>query len=325
MDIEKIHQDLGFKSAIYHYNPDYEIKFRISLPREYGLLPELIEIEGLRKMKYGDIFDYFEELLDLDIRYLNGLSIRMRPSMMCDYCSQLTGYIRYQCTDCWRDMCLTCYSEKSKEDAKKNNSRNYHLREKELKLCQESHNLKRLYDNYNPICSQCQNKIEENFLVMSKFASDCSRESQRFNLCLDCLKTSEGGILAKEKNLKILELKILPNCDQSGFGSLLDWVPIYESDHDDEASNIFLLYNINKMSPDYGKIACCTKDDHGRIGYYQLPEPYSRLGQNVKELIEKHLMESLKVRDEIPDSWDAFYCGPLQLAMNELGMMIHYG
>jgi RNA polymerase-binding transcription factor DksA len=303
LNIERLYQKLDYNSTVlYHFDEDNEILFKIALPNKYGVLPNVEEIEGLDKVVYGDIFDYFEELKNLDIRYLNGIPTRIRRTYSgnCNNCGKNIGSLRYYSFKLLVDLCYDCYDEKKLES-----------------------NWVQMYDTFEVQCSMCRKEINENVLNPFKIASNCLDYFDRYNLCQNCLKTAKGEEMIKEKGLRMVEYKV--KIDQSRFGSLLDWVPIYKSNHDDEAHNMFVLYNINKESLDYDKLSCCSMDDHGRMGYYQFPEPYDRLGDSFKELIQKQLMRYYKVKDNFDkNGLEIYYSGPLQLAMAELGMMIHY-
>jgi hypothetical protein len=58
--------------------------------------------------------------------------------------------------------------------------------------------------------------------------------------------------------------------DMAGYGSLLDWIPLYE-----EPETYYQLYiNRNANSPLRGRYAMSTVDDHGRWNYEMLPEDW---------------------------------------------------
>jgi len=326
MDFKKLYQEIGFGDGIYHFSEEENYHIIISLANEYSSLPDLGEIEGLKKVSDEIRHEYFESLHDDDMRItlLNGISTEeCYPCIACDYCRQLIGSLRYYCRDCWKDMCVICYSERSEEDALKNGAKNYHLRKESLQKCQKEHELKWMCDSSAMICDVCSKEIKENVLKETSFAtnSDLKDDYQRQDVCSECLDTIKGQEFVKENKLTTRKVKIRYNCDQSGFGSMLDWVPIYQSR--DEYN--FVFYNINKSSPHYSTLSCSAEDDHGRMGYYQLPEPYSKLGDSFKSLIAKQIKANLQVKDESESGWEIYYNGVLQLAMDEMGMQVHYG
>lgn len=326
MDFKKMYEEIGFTGGIYHYDDDEEYHIIISLAPEYGSLPILDDIEGLSIVNEDSIRNYFVSLRedDLRIKCLNGIPTSNVTGFNCDYCHQFIGTLRYHCQDCWKDMCTLCYSERSDEDALKNGAKNYHLRKDSIEKCHNEHHLNWMVDYDYVCCDICSKDIKENVLRDANFATngDLKYDYDRKDVCEDCMNTVKGQELIKEHNLSIRKIKFKNNCDQSGFGSMLDWVPIYQSNS--EAYN-FIYYNINKNSPNYSTLACSAEDNHGRLGYYQLPSPYSKLGDSLKGLIQKHVPEYLKIKDTNENSWELFYNSPLNLAMNELGMLVHFG
>jgi len=303
INIERLYYKLGYDSKVlYHCDEDSEIYFKIALPKRCGILPELEDIEGLEKITYDDLFDYFEELKDLDIRYLNGIStkIMMTHIGQCYYCDKDIGSRRYYSFNRFVDVCYECYDEKKDED-----------------------DWVEMYDTFEIKCSMCQKMIKENILLPFKIASNCLDYYNCYNMCQECMKSEKGVETIKEKNLRVIDYKI--KNDQNRFGSLLDWAPIYKSVHDDRVYNMFVLYNINIESVDYGKLGCCVMDNEGRMGYYQFPEPYNKLGDVFVNLVQKQLIRYYKIKDKFgEDSLENYYSGPLQLAMSELGMKIYF-
>jgi hypothetical protein len=319
INIERLYKVLDYQSTVlYHFDEDNEICFGIALPKRYGILPILEDIDGLDKTAYDDMFDYFEELKDLNIRYLNGIStqIRMTPCVDCYYCDKVIGALRYFSFNSFIDMCHDCYDQKKWVNASENPLENASENASE-------NNWVEMYDTFEIQCSMCRNQINENVLKPFKIASNCLDYYNRYNLCQVCLETVKGKEIINEKGLRLVNYHI--KMDQFRFGSLLDWVPIYKSTHHENAYNMFVLYNINIDSNDYGKLGCCSVDTDGRMGYYKFPEPYDKLGDLFKELIQKQLARHYKIKDKFgEDGLENYYSSPLQLAMSELGMKIYF-
>ena len=89
----------------------------------------------------------------------------------------------------------------------------------------------------------------------------------------------------------------------------------------DDMVYMVILYNCNKDSPNYQKLALSAVDDHGRTGIYQIRafHTFEDLKKEVEPLYEEMLKGSIK------GGWEAYYNNSIMLLMDKLGMKYHFG
>lgn len=106
--------------------------------------------------------------------------------------------------------------------------------------------------------------------------------------------------------------------DQTNFGSLLDWIPIYE-----DIDGNMILQNLNIDSKFLYKYATVSFDDHGRFGIYVLPEEnINDILLKLKNYEEKRLIVISKFGK---NSWENFNAMPIKQLMIEHNFDVYYG
>ena len=237
-------------------------------------------------------------------------------------------------------MCMLCYSETDETKAKENGAKNYEERREKLEKCRDHQLVKRnnLWNMNRSFCCDATTleTADKCHGVSPEFILDKHRYSninginlsehvtwadvEVKDICIFCAKTEHGQQFIKDNNLELIDN--LGTSDLSGFGSMLDWIPILQSEEGD-----FVLYCANSDNPEYKHITFVSCDDHGRIGFYSCVDEF-----NADKLIEELKNHQSKLEDFIKNEkngkmigWDVYYNEPIKQAMTERGMEIHFG
>lgn len=283
----------------------------VTMPNKYSELPDLPGlhvVDYLKKYTHEELCDYFDCIFDgyAEITVINDIFLDSSfCCYSCEFCHDKIqdGSKYYYCTECYIDICDLCYHE-----ADKISDKNYDT---------TKHNLcfRELYPVF--CCNICSNEMR--FLLMDDFKHEqmysnydelkniCS------NVCVNCAETKKGKELIENDKLKLVSYLSYQLCDQANFGSMLDWIPIFQGI--EEAHTILL--NCNPDSKYHSRLALLAGDDHGRTGYYVLQESIS-LADLLIDLEKLHNEAECK-------TLDGFYNHPIKLYMRSLGMQIHYG
>lgn len=140
--------------------------------------------------------------------------------------------------------------------------------------------------------------------VKSKAVSVYKTETTYYYACKDCNAslTPRDNVCPYYKGI-VRDIATKNEKTNFGFGSILDWVPIYR---DDEYNAI--LYNVNKESDKFDTLGLMIVDNHGRLGYFSINISLNKL---LKTLLKYH--EKIKAKEEKSGnkSWDTaiyYYC-----------------
>jgi hypothetical protein len=248
---------------------DEGARLNVAIPRNYdNSLPIFDPIDGYNTCTMANNYDHFASLLDNEIRVsvVDGEHLTEMSQLYryCDYCGtniDTKGYPIRSCSECKKSMCSLCWEEKTEEIAEKNGAKNWSSRKDELLTC-FSHQDKISVTQELPVnCDICE-KSSKN--ISGKW--HCNR-GQNKDVCLSCFYSQRGQAFLSSIEGKWTETEYKQEPIMHTFGSMLDWVVLLE----DEDEYDYLLYNINKDSPNYHKIALVAIDNHGRQGFYIVP------------------------------------------------------
>jgi hypothetical protein len=139
----------------------------------------------------------------------------------------------------------------------------WHTRKDLLDECRD-HGLIRITHTVDRECDVCHSAIVDNTW----------RRSEDIDVCNRCQPSPEMANL----NFTVVKRGI-SRFDASGFGSILDWIPIAQ-DRDKYDGYGMVLVCMNITSPNYLHIAVSHGDDHGRGGYIDM-------GLEWKEFVKK--------------------------------------
>ena len=251
-------------------------------PAEKADLPALREVEGFKMMTDQDRENYFEDLQEGKkvIQILEGMPLPNESysypyCIFCDYCqASIFSPSGWQyCGTCHRDMCRWCHWELL-NDRGTEGSVNYEKRKDKINGCRD-HPLQRRQipceDEFS--CNECGEDAE-----LPRYSNYETEEGNCTDVCMNCSKTEEGKKLIEEKNLVLVNRPPHP-WQQTDFGSLKDWAPLYQ-DQDDS----MVLFNWNRQSPHFQKLALFQCDEHKLICY----KIESSLDQLLPELEQFH-------------------------------------
>lgn len=260
----------------------------------YNTMPE---IQGLKKLSKQESLLFFSDILNdhRRISLVNGICNDLwQHGVYCDYCKvEILCDYRY-CYCCHTDMCNLCFSETSEEIALQNGAKNFAKRKEILDKCRaHSHRLK---VRKNPEFCECD-KCEQLILEEEWWGNE------KEDFCKSCFKDFDSSDVS---------LKSHETVNNNQFGSMLDWLRIYE----DEDWNSILL-NGNKDSQFYGNVALSSIDDHGREGFFTIPMTLDETLSKIKDLELG--------KDEELTGWDEFYNAPIKKILVSFNCQIHYG
>lgn len=249
-------------------------------PARYDATP-LADVESapfLEPMPPEDVEKHWRSILDGDMRVacLNGIVIHDdgMSAIYCDYCRTRcagTDYCRprfehyYICATCGMDMCALCYEEKSEAIALANGAKNWRMREEKLNACR-AHGLKHVTEMGFSICDICGEPIAEGRWRRCVVSED---PLETVDLCSACEPTAAS---ARAMDFEHHARGGLFRCDASGFGSMLDWIPVAaDAGHGDASHGAgIVLLNLNPDSPSFRHVALAVADDHGRTGFFDM-------------------------------------------------------
>lgn len=206
--------------------------------------PTIKSIDGLfidnhkehKLLSNEDIISYFLEIFDDNvlIAYLNGVYPGKSGIIRCDICRKETIKLHekyFYCFGCCTNICEGCFGNSLKCGGCEDNYGNIYKIQKRENISAR-------------ICDFCAKII-----IPDRFYSvGCE------NYCGKCVKidniSAEPGDYACP-------------ADYSGFGSILDYIPIISDSEDD-----YVLINVNLESEFYGKICLMSTDSEGSSGYH---------------------------------------------------------
>jgi len=305
-----------------------QILVDVTIPEAYDEeLPEFGNIPGHTKQTWDDINKYFLGLLEDSYRIvnINGKSTLLEENWLkCDYCNASEQLWMRHCDECDKNMCNLCWEEKNEEIAIRNGAQNWFDRKDALLACfqheKEGKFSTRESDTVNVYCDICNantfNAENENIVKLGEWF--CNRKDEK-DLCLECSITEEGKkMIAQDESWKKCVIGENNLCALfTGFGSLLEWVPILV----DAEEHHMMIYNIVPGSKNYHRTALVAVDDHGRLGYHmvdgELEEIVTKLNENIPNYRE------VKVRYGC--SWATHYNAPISHFMSQQGWEIYFG
>lgn len=293
----------------------------VTVPESYAPLPNLEDLPGHNTCGLKEVENYFTSLLTGEFR-INAINVHYDDEVYnCDYCGADRGVCYYWCNECKLSMCLLCHSETSEAIALQNGAKNYHTRKDKLDKC---HNhgcgvLEKIYDiDFGIICDLCRGKIKGSYFYTT--FNTIHNPNNLFttkDVCSRCYDTNQKNAQLYVTNHGLCKIGISPfSRSHMYFGSLLDWIPLYE---DRENSSIVLM-NLNPKSINFQKIALCSVDDHSRMGWFISNSDLATIVELIKELQPKF---EAKFKDE--RSWEKHYSVPIKKIMKREGFPIHYG
>lgn len=294
IDFDKLKQDLisfGFKESV---NPVYLVSktdntcIEATIPNNYGEMPQLLTTNNnyFKTTSHDVILMFYQGItMHLNFKTINGHKpfINNTKKQNCCYCSitiqnnkkyikyncaKLSDSSYYYCLDCLKPMCPLCHSETDIYSAFRNktNLKKFEKRVKFTSNCIDNHNMTYIpAKSINTIrqCDICSDKIEtfnsqiSDSLQIYSFTKNTlqwyTNLENDFDMCMTCSLLESSKKIINDNKLEITTYK--PVCDSLKFGSILDWIPIYVSIQCD-----FILYNLNKDSPYYKKLAYCSND-----------------------------------------------------------------
>lgn len=141
------------------------------------------------------------------------------------------------------------------------------------------------------------------------------------DLCMECTQKAPHRIA--EWNLTLCKVDVAQQAraleQESQFGQLFDWAPLYMGT-DDECGSYIMICG-NPASSLYGRFALVTDDDHGRIGIGTCTADTTLL-QLLAEYAEFNRDRPVSA---VGEGWGAFYSMPIKRMMKKRQMQIHYG
>jgi hypothetical protein len=299
---------IGFKESeheLYLIDKDNNKCILANIPREYGEYPKIIPINGpsfFRTVDLDVIIMYFQGIImDSQIKHIDGIPPFIEFSgTRCTHCKtyinkdnfldnafkdakKCNSNSFYYCKDCLTAMCPMCHEETNVEIAFKNkaNLAKFYKRLPQVLKCIKQHRMiympstSMVSGYYCDVCNEIINiyhgfNTEDSNISLYSFGKNRIQWYQNrntdFDMCMNCADKPEHQPKIKENNLEVIPF--IPIMAHIGFGSILDWLPIYVSN-----SGEFVLCNMNKESEHYQKIAYCMNNDGYQI--YTLDDRYN--------------------------------------------------
>jgi hypothetical protein len=262
----------------------------VEMPYNYDkCIPEIKIDDNYRYCNNNDNFKYFKDLSEkkIKIAVINDINLTETSRILkkCSYCLCIVsnnGFpIRY-CKQCKKNMCKLCYDEKSEEIALDNGSKNWNMRKDDLKRCFDHVDELNIAHNLPVNCDLCGEKSKDCFGRWY-----CNRSTDK-DICPVCFYTDSGQIFIKSERETWEGILYRDEYKNPNFGSMLNWVLLIDSD------NGYVLYNINKDSVHYHKIALATIDNYDRHGIFITDYNLEELENTLKnEKSIKYLLECL--------------------------------
>lgn len=208
----------------------------------------------------------------------------------CDYCKcKVVGEEDhfgdfYYCDCCAKDMCKLCFSERSEDDAERNNAKNYAARKEALQKCflQHPQHLKGRCVPTQFMCDCCYAELYEPHFW---YSGEWGKDIKLVDLCDKCWKKSETvevkcpidrlapvGTAERAAQLRVkhkiveseeprLTLKRLQNL-YPFFPSIVDWIPIaQDGEEEEEGGGSYLIANGNPDSALFGRVGFLLRDE----------------------------------------------------------------
>lgn len=249
--------------------------------------------------------DWRESLIEDDeinelIYRVNGAHLANDHLMpFCDYCHTdcVVPYNMY-CNTCHEDMCSICYTKKERVRLSGNGT-------KVPEICRDCHPMTR----YEPSLKEAKCDVCKRRISPKKIHLSYSNRTKDRDVCGKCADTDTGRQFISKHKL----VRTIPYYDQTGLGSLLDWVCILEGS-DSMTYGDMILYNVNIDSPSHGMFACSTVDSHGRRLIFTFPPEY----QDIDKIHSALVNDKKSIQCDV----DEFYTGPLKVLMSSLNMPV---
>ena len=237
---------------------NFKLPSRLSWPSDESIY---LPITGQYKLlTISDINTYFEDCENGRIEWIWGLVTEgdIRYESSCTYCftdllshHNKTHNYYYFCNDCQKDMCKLCYEATNTTE------------NEDIVECLKNHHLyqRRHFNDIGPFrftCDKCDLDIPPHEPRYTNFNRVDMFQDNTLDYCRSCGERVDVDITN-------LELIIPPRSriDVTGFGSILDWIPLIES-----SEFYSMLVNMNPDATYYGRIALLVSDNHGRMGYH---------------------------------------------------------
>lgn len=241
-------------------------------------------------------------------------------------------------------MCKCCFTKRAIPDSVKG----YHIRKERLYKCLGVNKLvKLLTENCALVCDMCHHNLYGDIYTNSNDGDsndEDSNDDNRYDICMDCAIKSPIVIIEKH-----LQKKSVGGGNEMyellGFGNLADWIPIYTTVYPSkeelfdyitteqfeivgfkyepsvyESGCKYILYNVNKDSANYQKLAITAFDDHGRNGFYKITSVSTLL-----ELKEDIVKCYSKVMCEAVVNEETEYNNLISIYMVAMGFKSHFG
>lgn len=108
--------------------------------------------------------------------------------------------------------------------------------------------------------------------------------------------------------------------DSADFDNLIEDVKKRKYDEDRHGMNIY--YNINRSSKHYKTLSISSYDDHGRMGIYQITKfnTLEELKKNIEPFYYDMAMSAIS-----DQGWGSYYTNSINLLMDDMDMMYHFG
>ena len=204
-------------------------------------------------------------------------------------------------------MCELCYKEYRNEADISATTRGA-KRQKDIVMCRETHHLLER-DRFDLIglkfyCDSCRTDINYNEPRYTNYIEMHQINAHSIDYCRACSEaiTEAGERVVDVTGLKYLErLPASKRCrmDVTGFGSILDWIPVIHHVDEYEYDKVYadVLLNMNPDSPLYGRIGLCAFYENMYV-YYVLNQ---KLADNGVVLLQEMLFKSDKCEKKASD------------------------
>lgn len=260
---------------------EYQSPINVKFPENLSLeciKPEMFlpEYPPEHKIADGkDIISFYSDILNDEIRIemLNGMPTSDEYTC-CDICGKCIQESYYYCFHCNKSYCIGC------RDSSADNEHNFQSRQKNI-LC----------------CENCT------YIIIPDNLYTVGSPGKEQYYCRKCSNGITGAIPEKYKC----------SADYSGFGSILDYLPvIVDSEYN------FVMICVNKDNPGYSRICLGGGDDHGRFGFHATDYTMNDINKNIVTMMDDPEFASL-------EGWDRFYNMPIKRMMENKGIETHFG
>lgn len=176
------------------------------------------------------------------------------------------------------------------------------------------------------MCQLCKEETSEEIAIQNG-AQSYAQRAEKLQLCQQqhTLRRIEFIELQKEDNGDGTYPydQCFKYWDQLQYGSVLDWIPVYR----DEEYNMVLV-NRYEGSPYFNQVSMCSQDNHGRCGFFTLPNVEYNSPSYDALLAQLETFHDNPLKDEDGNElkgWDRVYNLPIKRVMDGFGMQTHYG